>query len=252
MLLAIDVGNTNTVLGVLDGAVVRHEWRISTASRTADELGLLIRQLLAAHDVDVAAIHGVAVGTVVPAVVRTIEGAVRRYLRAPVRVVEPTRHLAVTLPDPAAIGPDRLINVIAARTRLTAPFLIVDFGTATTFDAVDASGAFVGGAIAPGLGIITEALTARTARLPKVDPDRPPAAIDTNTKLAMQSGLYYGYVGLVDGLARRMKAELGGQVRCVATGGLSAVVGADCAEVDEVDATLTLQGLRICYELETR
>lgn len=250
MLLVIDVGNTNTVLGVLEGRQLLHQWRISTLSRTTDEFGLLVMQLLLHDKVDPAAIEGVAVCCVVPSSVYAVEKACRRYLDRTPRVIDPRKDLgvAIRVDNPSELGPDRVVNVLAARERVAPPFLIVDFGTATTFDCVDASGAYVGGAIAPGLQISADALFSRTSRLPRIEVQRPRAAVGTNTVAAMQSGVFWGYVGLVDGLARRCKEELGGRVPCIATGGLSNLVGRACAEIDEVDEHLTLQGLRIWYE----
>lgn len=251
MLLVIDVGNSNTVLGLFQGESVVHTWRISTLQRTTDELGLLLLQLFAHQKVDPTALAGVAICTVVPSVLFNLEKACRRYLGRTARVVARGGDfgMPVRIDNPAELGPDRVINCIAARARHAPPFLIVDFGTATTFDAVDASGAYVGGAIAPGLQISADALFSRTARLPRVEIVEPPRAVGTNTVAAMQSGLYWGYVGLVDGLARRAKQELGGErVPCVATGGLANLVGRACVEIDEVDDHLTLHGLRLWYE----
>jgi type III pantothenate kinase len=255
MLLVVDVGNTNSVLGLLDGARIVEQWRISTAQqRTTDELGLLILQLFAHAKVPVEAVEGVAVCCVVPSALYTIDKACRRYLQRTPKVFDPRRDVGVPVrvDNASELGADRVVNVLAARERLTPPFLIVDFGTATTFDCVDASGAYVGGAIAPGLQISAEALTSRTSRLPRIEVARPRAAIGTNTVHAIQSGVFWGYVGLVDGLARRCKAELlggrEGRVPCIATGGLSNLVGRTCAEIDEVDPDLTLQGLRSWYD----
>jgi type III pantothenate kinase len=250
MLLVVDVGNTNTVLGLFDGSQLIHQWRISTIQRTTDEFGLLVLQLLKHQEVDVGRVKGVAIGTVVPSVLYAIEKAARRYLSATARVVDPRNSpvLPMKVDNPAEVGADRVINAVAALARYPAPLVVVDFGTATTFDCVDASGAYVGGCIAPGLQISADALFTRTSRLPRVDVQKPKTAIGTNTVNAMQSGIFWGYVGLVDGLARRCKEELGPQVRCVATGGLSNLVGRACVEIDEVDESLTLHGLRLCFE----
>ncbi len=251
MLLAVDVGNTNTVLGLYAGDALVTTWRLSTTARTADELGLLLVGLVRHHDLDPAAITGVALCTVVPAQEATFTTACSRYLGQTVRVYGASGAfgMPVAVANPAALGPDRVVNALAVAARHRPPFLVVDFGTATTFDAVDRSGTFVGGAIAPGLGIAAEALFSRTSRLPRVELRAPATAIGTDTVTAMQSGIYWGYVGLVDGLAARCKAELGGgRVPCVATGGLAQVVGADCHQLDEVDPHLTLTGLRIWYE----
>ena len=251
MLLAVDVGNTNTVLGLYAGAMLVTTWRLSTTTRTADELGLLIVGLVRHHGLEPGSVTGVALCTVVPAQEATFTSACARYLGREVRVYGAGGRfgMPVAVDSPAALGPDRVVNTLAVAARHPPPFLVVDFGTATTFDAVDRAGTFVGGAIAPGLGIAAEALFARASRLPRVELRAPAGAIGSDTITAMQSGIYWGYVGLVDGLAARCKAELGGgRVPCVATGGLAQVVGADCHEVDEVDPHLTLTGLRIWYE----
>ncbi len=252
MLLVIDVGNSNTVLGLYKGPQVVHTWRVSTLQRTTDEFGLLMLQLFAQEGVQVAELRGVAVCTVVPSTIYAIEKACRRYIRHTPRVLGRGADLGmpVRVDNPLELGADRVVNCIAARTRFQPPFLIVDFGTATTFDAVDASGAYIGGAIAPGLQISADALFQRTSRLPRVEIREPAAPIGTNTVAAMQSGLYWGYVGLVDGLARRCKAQLAGgqRVPCVATGGLANLIGRACAEIDDVDEHLTLAGLRIWFD----
>ncbi|MFZ5475709.1 MAG: type III pantothenate kinase [Myxococcota bacterium] len=249
MLLVVDVGNSNTVLGAYDGERLVHTWRIATLQRTTDELGLVIMQLLALDDVDKGAIEGVAVCSVVPSTNYALDKACRRYLKRTPRFLDARADLgiAIRVDNPAELGADRVVNCLAARTRIQPPFLIVDFGTATTFDCVDADGAYVGGAIAPGLQISADALISRTSRLPRTEVQRPKAAIGTNTVAAIQSGVFWGYVGLVDGLAKRCKKELGGKVPCVATGGLSNLVGRACAEIDEVDEHLTLHGLRLWY-----
>lgn len=253
MLLVIDVGNTNTVLGTYDGPTLVHQWRISTLVRTTDEFGMLLLQLFAHEKLPAEAVHGVAVCSVVPSTTYAIDKACRRYLDREPRILDAkqTLGLPVKVDNPNELGADRVVNCLAALRRHAPPFLIVDFGTATTFDCVDASGAYVGGAIAPGLQISADALFSRTSRLPRVEVERPRAAIGRNTRHAMQSGVFWGYVGLVDGLARRCKEELGGQARCLATGGLSNLVGRACAEIDEVDEHLTLEGLRLWYEEAT-
>ena len=254
MLLVIDVGNTNMVLGLFSGSALLHQWRISTVQRTTDEFGLLTLQLLQHQRVDPAGVSGVAIGTVVPSVLYAMEKACRRYLGCTPQVVDPRTMdmLPIRADNPGEVGADRVINAVAALVKHTPPLLIVDFGTATTFDAVDASGAYIGGAIAPGLQISADALFTRTSRLPRIEVQRPARAVGRNTIHAMQSGLFWGYVGLVDGLARRCKEELrqegAGPVRCIATGGLSNLIGRACVEIDEVDEALTLHGLRLCYD----
>lgn len=250
MLFVIDVGNTNTVLGCLVGNEVPHHWRISTTPRTTDELGLLLLSLLRHDGIAESDLEGVIVSCVVPSVLYAIEKASRRYLKHEPMVVGRgiKTGMRVRTDNPREVGADRIVNAVAAFEEHGGPLVVVDFGTATTFDCVTAEGDYVGGAIAPGIGISADALFQRTAMLPRVELDRPVKAIGTNTVSSMQSGIYWGYVGLVDGLARRCKEELGGQVRCVATGGLSNLVGRACAEIDLVDEHLTLKGLRLLWE----
>jgi type III pantothenate kinase len=254
MLFVIDVGNTNTVLGLMDGPRIVEQWRVSTTQRTTDELGMLLLQLFGHAGVTAAQVHAVVVCCVVPSALFTLDKACRRYLHRTPRVFDPRAEvgLPIRVDNPNELGADRVVNALAARTTLKPPFLIVDFGTATTFDCVDASGSYIGGAIAPGLQISADALTSRTSRLPRIEVTRPRTTIGTNTVHAIQSGVFWGYVGLVDGLARRCKQELldgrEGHVPCVATGGLSNLVGRACAEIDEVDPDLTLQGLRLWHE----
>ena len=260
MLIVIDVGNTNTVLGAFLGDRVMHRWRVTTATRTTDEFGLLLLQLLGHDGVDAAGVTGVVVSCVVPSVLYAIEKAARRYLYHDALVVGRgiKTGMRVRTDNPREVGADRIVNSVAAFSRHGGPLVVVDFGTATTFDCVDSQGDYVGGAIAPGFRISADALFERTAKLPRVEVERPERAIGTNTVTSMQSGLFWGYVGLVDELARRCKEELtdGGRIvkpegaaLCVATGGLANLVGGACAEIDEVDDDLTLQGLRRLWEL---
>ncbi len=250
MLLVIDVGNTNIVLGAFDGARLAHHWRISTAQRTTDEMGLLFLQLLEHDGVRKEHLSGAIISNVVPSVLYNIEKACRRYLGQEPMVVGKGMKtgMRVRTDNPREVGADRIVNAVAALEEHPAPLLVVDFGTATTFDCVSIEGDYVGGAIAPGLRISADALFERTAMLPRVELERPPRAIGTNTVRSMQSGLFWGYVGLVDGLARRCKAEIGGNPRCVATGGLANLVGRACVEIDQVDEHLTLKGLRLLWE----
>jgi type III pantothenate kinase len=270
MLLVIDIGNTNTVLGTMAGREVRHHWRISTVPRTTDECGLLLLQLLAHEGVQPKDIEGVSISCVVPSVLYAIEKACRRYLgRDALTIGHGVRTgMRVRTDNPKEVGADRIVNAVAAVERYGSPLLVVDFGTATTFDCVNAKGDYVGGAIAPGYQISSEALFQRTAKLPKVELERPELAIGTNTIHSMQSGLFYGYVGLVEELARRCKGEirelgtdgrstadrerLGRDVPCIATGGLARTIGGACAEIDEIDDFLTLVGLAILWERNTR
>ena len=249
MVLVIDVGNTNTVLGFLDGPDnVLATFRITTHQRTTDELGILMIQLFA-HRGYVGAITGAIISSVVPSVLYTVEKACRRYLDVEPVVVgrQLKTGMKVRTDNPREVGADRIVNSVAAIRRWGGPIVVVDFGTATTFDCVNGAGEYVGGAIAPGFKISEEALFSHTAKLPRIEVERPPSVIGTNTVHAMQSGLYYGYVGLVDALARRCRQELGG-AQVVATGGMATLVAKESEVIEAVDAHLTLRGLAMLYE----
>ncbi len=254
MLLVIDVGNTNIVLGAMEDGDVVEQWRISTARRTTDEVGLVLLQLLEHRELEVEAVRGVIISCVVPSLLFNLTKACRRYLDQDPMVVGSgiKTGMRVRTDNPREVGADRVVNAVAATVRWGTPVVVVDFGTATTFDCVDARGDYVGGAIAPGLAISAEALFQRTSQLPKVEVGRPRRAIGTNTIASMQSGLFHGYVGLVDHLARVCKAELGTSVKCVATGGFSNLIGRACGEIDEVDEHLTLRGLWLLWERNAR
>jgi len=251
MLLGIDVGNTNTVIGALDGLEVIHLWRVTTQVRTTDEFGLTLSTLLQHNGVSTEDIEGVAVCCVVPSVLYAIEKAVRRYLDCEVLVVGKgiRTGMKVRTDNPREVGADRVVNAVAAFERHGGPLVVVDFGTATTFDCVSDKGDYVGGAIAPGYQISADALFRRTAKLPRVELEQPEQTIGTNTVASIQSGLFWGYVGLVDKLALRCKAELGGDVRTIATGGLARVIGSACEEIDFIDEFLTQAGLRLLWDL---
>ena len=250
MLLGIDVGNTNTVIGALEGLEVKHLWRVSTVPRTTDEFGLVLLQLLNHEDIAITEVEGVAVCCVVPSVLYAIEKAVRRYLNCDVLVVGRgiKTGMRVRTDNPREVGADRIVNAVAAFEDHGGPLVVVDFGTATTFDCVSSKGDYIGGAIAPGYQISADALFTRTAKLPRVPLQRPAQAIGTNTVASMQSGLFWGYVGLVNELARRCKDEFAERPRCVATGGLARLIGGACDEIDDHDEHLTLKGLRILWE----
>ena len=249
MLLVIDVGNTNTVVGLMNDSGVVEHWRISTLERTTDEFGLLILQLLGHRDVPAEAVKGAAISCVVPNTLYSIEKGIRRYLDIEPFVVDRgiRSGMRVRTDNPREVGADRIVNAVAAFERYGGPVLVVDFGTATTFDCVNKSGDYIGGVICPGFQISAEALFERTAKLPRVQVERPDVVIGTNTVASMQSGLFYGYVGLVDGVAARCKAELGGATRCVATGGLSRLIGQESREIDAVADFLTLDGLQLLW-----
>jgi len=259
VLIVIDVGNTNTVIGALEGTRLVHHWRISTISRTTDEVGMLLLQLMGHQGIALGAVQGAAISCVVPSHIYSLEKACRRYLSVDPMVVGRGLRtgMRVRTDNPREVGADRIVNAVAAMEHHQGPLVVVDFGTATTFDCVNADGDYVGGAIAPGFRISADALFERTAKLPRIEVERTDRAIGTNTVASMQAGMFWGYVGLVDGLARRCKEELrarydGAKVPCIATGGLANLIGAACEEVDEVDLDLTLHGLRVLWELNRR
>ncbi len=252
MLLAVDIGNSNTVVGVFqDHDLVQH-WRLSTAAeRTPDELALLFSGLLGFAGLDFSHnVHGVVMGSVVPTVTETFREMCERYFPFPPVIVEPGVKTGIVLrhDHPREIGADRIANAVAAHALYGGPTIVVDFGTATSFDAVSHDGAFVGGAIAPGVHTATEALVERTARLPKVETVAPPSPIGRSTVTALQSGIVYGFAGQVDGVVSRIAKELGPGVTTVATGGLARAVREACETLDHHDPWLTLKGLRIVWE----
>lgn len=258
MLLAIDVGNTNIVLGVFNGTVLVQSWRLQTVrERTLDELGLLIDGLFAHGGVRHADITGIVLGSVVPPVTGTIRGTFARYFGLEPLIVDPVANsgMPIKYENPAEVGADRIVNAIAAYEQFSRaeglPLIVCDFGTATTLDAVSASGEYLGGAICPGVNISADALFQRAARLPRIDVRKPALVIGRTTVGAMESGLFYGYVGMVEGLVRRMRDELGGRAVCVATGGLASVIAPETNVIDHVDIDLTLHGLRMVWERNT-
>jgi type III pantothenate kinase len=255
MLLAIDVGNTNIVLGVFEGRKVAHSWRLQTLrERTADELGLTLHGLFAHAGIDRTRITGMVLGSVVPPLTTTVVDMLRRYFERQPLVVDPATNsgMPISYSNPSDVGADRIVNAIAAFEQYGGgsgrPIIVCDFGTATTLDAVSGSGEYLGGAICPGVTISADALFQRAARLPRIEVRRPETIVGRTTVGAMESGLFFGYVGMVEGLVRRMNAELGGDAVCVATGGLAIVIAPETGLFDHVDAELTLQGLRIVWE----
>ncbi|MCC7418008.1 MAG: type III pantothenate kinase [Acidobacteria bacterium] len=259
MLLAIDIGNTNTVLGVFDGGTLVRSWRLQTVrQRTADELGLLVDALFAHDGIDRAGVSGIVLGSVVPVLTTATRAMVERYFGVRSLAIEPgvETGMPILYDNPAEVGADRIVNGVAAFEQFGRaagrPLVVVDFGTATTFDAVTARGEYLGGAICPGIQISADALFQRAARLPRIDVRKPDRVIGKTTVGAMEAGLFYGYVGMVEGLVRRMDAELGGGSVCVATGGLAEVVAPETAVIHHVDTDLTLEGLRIVWERNQR
>jgi type III pantothenate kinase len=255
MLLAIDVGNTNIVLGVFDNDTLVRSWRLQTLrERTSDELGLLVDGLFAHHRLDRSKVHGLVMGSVVPPLTSTTRLMAEQYFGLKALVVEPgvNTDMPILYDNPAEVGADRIVNAIAAYERFgragdPRPLVIVDFGTATTFDAITAKGEYLGGAICPGVQISADALFQRAARLPRIDVRKPSRVVGRTTVGAMESGLFWGYVGMVEGLVRRMSDELGGNALCVATGGLANVIAPETTIIHRVEADLTLHGLRIVW-----
>ncbi len=257
MLLAIDVGNTNIVLGVFEGELLTESWRLVTMrERTADEVGILVTHLFARSDIDIAAIDGIILSSVVPPLTRTLEEMCERFFDKRPITVDPASNTGMpVLYKPAAdVGADRVVNAVAAYETFGRadgrPIIVVDFGTATTFDAISLRGEYIGGVICPGIGISADALFQRAARLPRVDVRKPPSVIGQTTVTSMQSGLFFGYVSLVDGIVDRMRAELegGSSALCIATGGMADILAAETAAIQHVEPDLTLQGLRIIWE----
>ena len=250
MLLAIDVGNTQTVIGLIDGDEISQDWRISTVrDRASDEYRLLLRGLLEQeHTVD---IHGAALSSVVPTATKALRPALDELSDGPVLVVGPgvRTGISIRIDNPREVGADRVVNAVAAFDLYGGPAVVVDFGTATTFDALGPDGAYLGGAIAPGLEIAVDALIQETSALRRVDLIPPRSVIGKGTVEAIQSGSVFGYASLVDGMVARMAAELGPETGVVATGGLAPLIIPHCETVDRIDEFLTLKGLRRIYDL---
>jgi type III pantothenate kinase len=251
MLLVADVGNTNTKIGVFDGPHLLVSWRLtSRREQTADEYGLFIETLLGTRGIRAASIHGIAISNVVPPVHQTLEWMCEQYFGQPAFFVEPgvNTRLPLAVDAPREVGADRYVDAFAATVKYGPPLIVIDFGTATTFNCVNARGEFVGGAIAPGIVTSVEALVTRAARLTRVELVRPKEAIGRNTVTNLQSGAIYGYAGLVDGLVARMQGEMGGPSKVIATGGNAALLADVARAVERVDEHLRLEGLRMLYE----
>ena len=251
MLLTIDIGNTNLTIGLYEGENLKSHWRLATDQRRMpDEYGLQLLGLLANCGLGKADVEGICIGSVVPPVSSRIAEACRQYLGKPAFLVE-NQHctgINVLYDPPTGVGVDRLINCVAVRQKYSFPACVLDFGTATTFDAIDGQANYLGGAITPGIGISSDALFSRTSKLPKVDLLVPPAVIGKNTVHAIQSGLMYGYLSLVEGMIQRFGVELGDDMIVVATGGLAVIFGEHTNAIDYIDPWLTLDGLRMIWE----
>ena len=251
MLLAVDVGNTNTVLGLYNGDHLVHDFRIETSKgSTSDEYHVLLSSLLQLAEVKRSDIKASILASVVPSLNETLVDAVDRAFDHEIMLVGPgiKTGMPILYENPREVGADRIVNAVAAYDRFKGAVIVVDFGTATTFDCISEKGEYMGGAIAPGMHISASALFSRAAKLPRTEIAQPPRAVGRNTVHSMQSGIVFGYVGLVDGLVQRLSAEMGSDVSVIATGGLARLIENESKTIDEIDDNLTLEGLRLLYE----
>lgn len=251
MILVVDVGNTNIVLGLYEGKQLLQNWRISTnRSATADEYGLTLYSLFTHKGLKLEAVEGVIISSVVPPLMFALEGMCRKYIKKDPLIVGPgiKTGLSVRYENPREVGADRIVNAVAALELYGPPLIIVDFGTATTFCYVDENAQYIGGAIAPGIGISTEALYQRAAKLPRIELIKPKSTVGRNTVTSMQAGIVYGYAGQVDGIVQRIREEFGTNPTVVATGGLAELISAESRTIQIINPLLTLQGLQLIYE----
>lgn len=252
MMLAVDIGNTNIVLGVYRKRELLHHFRLSTARQsTVDEYGVMIHNLFHMSGISVKDVEGVIISSVVPPLVKTIEDMCIKYIGKDPLIVGPGIKTGLNLryENPREIGADRIVNAVAAIEQYKCPLVVVDFGTATTFDCIDAGANYLGGAIVPGLGISTEALYQRASKAPRIELEKPKKVIGRNTVHAMQAGIIFGYAGQVEGIVKRIKVEMNApELKVISTGGLASLIAGETDCIDEVNPMLTLEGLRIIYD----
>ncbi|MCZ8517591.1 type III pantothenate kinase [Paenibacillus filicis] len=251
MILVVDVGNTNIVLGVYEGKQLLHHWRLSTNRlATADEYGMMMYNLFRHAGMDLDQVEGVIISSVVPPLMFVLEQLCLKYLKKEPLIVGPgiKTGLNVRYENPKEVGADRIVNAVAAIELYGSPCIVVDFGTATTFDYIDERGQYLGGAVAPGIGISTEALYRRAAKLPRIELVKPKSVVGRNTVASMQAGIIFGFAGQVDGIVERIKREYPARPKVIATGGLAELIASESHTIDLVNPLLTLQGLQIIYE----
>lgn len=255
MLLVIDIGNTNIVLGVFDGDELKSNWRLSTKkTKTEDEYGILFVDLFKIQGIDPGQISGIILSSVVPPLTQVIAKVAEHYFHQIPLTVGPgvKTGMPILYDNPKEVGADRIVNAVAAYNKHKCPLIIVDFGTATTFDAVSEKGEYLGGVITPGITISLDALFIRTSKLPRVEIVKPKTIIGKTTTHSMQSGILYGYVGLVDGIVAKMAEEMEPGMKVIATGGLAAVIAPESTSINEIDDSLTIEGLRLIWEMNAK